>query len=263
MLLKYIIDFHLLILEVDWSQIWHNTRYFLLGLATGIVLLMLSLLFIFSRRERKKTKIRLSNQFTLDNKVLEDMILSKQNQLEKTVRITDNGYFKVALDLSLELTEEIARYYFPDSKFPIYELSVQEIINLSNYITNRFDELMNGRGFKLFKNYRVASIIELLNTRKRISNSKLMQVTRKLKLQQVYNVSRAVINYANPIYWFRKLAIKPTTTLVTKELCKTIISIFGEETNKIYSKAIFKEEDNQEEIMLKLEEFADTEGEVE
>lgn len=250
----------LIILQVDWSQIWHDTRYFLLGFITGIILLMLSLVFIFSRKERKKAKYRLSQTVELDNQILVDMINSKQNQLDKTVKLTDNGYFKVALDLSLELTEEISRYYFPKSKYPLYELSIQEILNLSTYITKRFDGIINGPIVKRFKNYRVASILDILNTRKKINDSKLMQVTRKLKLQQVYTASKAVINYANPIYWFRKLAIKPTTVLVTKELCKTIINIFGEETNKIYSKAIFKEDENEDEIIGKIDAIID-EGE--
>jgi hypothetical protein len=173
--------------------------------------------------------------------------------------MTDNGYFRVALDLSLELTEEIARYYFPDSRYPIYELSIQEMLNLNYYITKRVDELMNSKFFKMFKNYRIASLIDLLNTRKRINDSKLMQITRKLKIQQIYSGAKAILNYANPIFWFRKLAIKPTTVVVTKEVCKYIITIFGEETNKIYSKAIFKEEDDQEALLQKIDQFSEEE----
>lgn len=245
-------------LEVDWAGIWHDARYFILGFMTGIVLLMLVITFFFLQ-EKEKTKHRLSQAIALDDKVLLDMIESKQNQLDKTVRITDNGYFRVAIDLSFELTEEIARYYFPESKYPIYELSIQEMLNLNFYITKRIEELVNGKFFKLFKNTRVASIIDLLNTRKKINNSKLMQVTRKLKLQQIYSATRTVLNYANPIYWFRKLAIKPTTVLVTKEICKYIINIFGEETNKIYSKAIFKEGESEEDLIKMIDEFVDEE----
>jgi hypothetical protein len=247
----------LIFLQLDWAQIWHDTRYFLLGFLTGIILLMLSLVFIFSRKERKKTKDRLVQTIALDDKVLIDMILAKQNSLDKTVKLTDNGYFKVALDLGLELSEEISRYYFPNSKYPLYELSIQEILDLSTYITQRFDTIINGKFIKRLKNYRVATILEILNTRKKINSSKLMQVSRKLKLQQVYTASRAVLNYANPIYWFRRLAIKPTTVLVTKELCKTIISIFGEETNKIYSKAIFREEPSEDEIISEIDSIID------
>jgi len=239
--------------------VWNDIKYFLLGVVTGIILITLSVAGILASKERKKSKIRMSKGVPLDDKTVLDMIESKQKQLENTVRLTDNGYFKVAIDLSLELSEEIARYYFSNSRYPLYELSIQELLNLSFYITKRFEELMNGRFFKLFKNYRIASIIDLLNTKKKINNSKLMQITRKIKLQQIYTAGKTVLNYANPIFWFRKLAIKPTTVLVTKEICKYIIMIFGEETNKIYSKAIFKKEDNEDEIINKMEKLIDTE----
>jgi len=238
-------------LAIDWRAI----QYFVLGIITGIILLILSIAFILSRSERKKTKNRLGQTVALDDKVILDMVESKQDQLDKTARLTDGGYFKVAVDLSLELSEEIARYYFPKSKFPIYELSIQEMLNLNHYITKRVEELMNGRFFKLFKNYRIATILDILNTRKKINNSKLMQITRKIKLQQIYSATRTVLNYANPIFWFRKLAIKPTTVVVTKEICKYIIAIFGEETNKIYSKAIFKAEDSESDIIKKIDQF--------
>ncbi len=247
--------FPLMTLAIEWV----NIRYFLLGAVTGIILLALSVVGILATNERKKTKIRMSKGEPLDEKVVMDMIESKQNQLEKTARTTDSGYFKVALDLSLELSEEISRYYFPDSRYPLYELSIQELLTLNYYITNRINDLVNGKFFKLFKNYRIASIIDLLNTKKKITNSKLMQISRKIKIQQIYSASKTVLNYANPIYWFRKLAIKPTTVLVTKEICKYIISIFGEETNKIYSKAIFKQEDSEEDIMSKLEKIVESE----
>lgn len=253
--LQIIIFAQAILLKIEWRDI----RYFLLGIATGIILLILSLVGFFSHNERKKTKKRMFRGVPLDDKVIFDMIESKHDQLDKTVKLTDNGYFKVAIDLSIELTEEIARYYFPKSKYPIYELSIQELLDLNYYITKRVDELMNGRFFKMFKNYRIATIIDILNTRKKINDSKLMQLTRKLKLQQLYSGARAILNYANPVYWFRKIAIKPTTVIVTKEVCKYIISIFGEETNKIYSKAIFKEADNEDEIIKKIDQMAQEE----
>ncbi len=255
---------YLIILNLDsfmFLQIeWRDIRYFVLGILTGIILITLSVALILTSKERKKTKIRITKGVPLDDKVVLDMIESKQSQLDKTVRLTDNGYFKVAIDLSFELSEEIARYYFPDSRYPLYELSIQELLNLNYYITKRFDELMNGKFFKLFKNYRIASIIDMLNAKKKITNSKLMQITRKIKLQQIYSAGRTLLNYANPIYWFRKIAIKPTTVLVTKEICKYIIMIFGEETNKIYSKAIFKKEDSETDMIEKMEKLVESEG---
>ncbi|MDD3477850.1 MAG: hypothetical protein PHP32_03155, partial [Candidatus Izemoplasmatales bacterium] len=213
-----------------------DVRTFLLGLLTGFVLLALFVALILVTERQTKSKIRFSKMTSLDDQTVQKMIEARQTEMLETAKITDAAYFKVAFDLSFELMNEIARYYFPESKYPMYELSVQEIIDLARYITDRLETLVNGRFIRRFKNYRVSTIINLINKKKAIDNSKLMKLSKKLKVNKIIAVGKTVLNYANPIFWFRKLAIKPSTTLVTKEACKYIISIFGEETNKIYSK---------------------------
>lgn len=244
-----------IILKIEWRDI----RYFILGILTGLILVSLTFTWMLTSKGRKKAKMRIHKGIPLDDKAIAQMIESKQEQLDHTVRITDNGYFKVALDLSFELTREIATYYFPDKKYPLYELSIQEVLDLARYITDRVEQVVDSRFFRLFKNYRIASLVEVLNTKKKITNSKLMQITRKIKLQQIYSAGKTFLNYANPIYWFRRIAIKPTTVKVTKEICKYIIVIFGEETNKVYSKAIFKEADNEEEIIENMDKLIESE----
>ncbi|MBU1145679.1 MAG: hypothetical protein KJ971_07520 [Firmicutes bacterium] len=234
---------------------------FVLGLFTGFVLLALFVAFFLITGRRKKSKIKFSKQTPLDDQIIESMIEAKQKELISTVKLTDNAYFKVAFDLSFDLMNEIAKYYFPDSKYPMYELSVQEILNLNFYITKRIETLVNSKFIRHFKNHRISTIINLLNKKKALDNSKLMKFNKKYKISKLYTVGRTVLNYANPIFWFRKLAIKPSTTLVTKEVCKFIISIFGEETNNIYSKKLFQEPDD---VLLLEKEFDElVESEIE
>lgn len=223
-----------------------DIQTFLLGMATGFVLLMLFLAYFFVSGRKKKQKILMSKQTPLDDQVILEMIEAKQKELLDTVKSTDNAYFKVTFDLSFDLMHEIAKYYFPESKYPIYELSVQEVVDLNTYITERIQGLINSKIVRHFKNHRISSIINLINKKKALDNSKLMKLSKKLKIPKFYTVGKTILNYANPIFWFRKLAIKPSTTLVTKEICKLIISIFGEETNKIYSKKLFQEENLEE-----------------
>ncbi len=252
-----IIYLNILTLQIEFRDI----RNFLLGLLTGFILLFLFIVFMFATGKRKKTHIRLMTTIPLDDNAVYDMIVQKQNLLSETVRLTDNAYFKVAFDLSLELAQEIARYYYPKSKYPLYELSIQELLDLNYYITKRIEEIINGKLIRHFKNNRIVTIVNILNTKKAIDNSKLMKLSRKYKFSKLYTVGRAVLNYANPIFWFRKLAIKPSTVLVTKEICKYIITIFGEETNKIYSKTIFKKDESEEEVIAKIDKLIETEEE--
>ena len=247
---------YLLLIEFDIRAIIN----FLLGVVTGFVLLFLTLLLIATVSRKKRFKKRMLNKLPLEDHDVLELVEVKQNQLVDTVRLTDNAYFSVALDLSLELIEEIASHYFPDSKYPIYEISIEELLELNRYITFRLETLMNGKIIKYFKNYRISSIVNMLNMKKAIDNSKAMKLSRKLRLQKVYNASRAVINYANPVYWFRRLAIKPTAEVVTKEVCKYIIAIVGEETNKVYSKS-FKDEKSDADLESKFDQILEGEEE--
>jgi hypothetical protein len=223
-----------------------DIKNFLLGLLSGFVLLAMFVAFYLITERQTKSKIRFSKEMNLDEKEVQQMIEIKQKELIETVKLTDNAYFRVAFDLSFELMNEIARYYFPKSKYPMYELSVQEILDLTTYITKRIEKLVNGKYIRRFKNYRISTIVNILNKKKAIDNSKLMKLSKKLQISKFVTVGKTVLNYANPIFWFRKLAIKPSTTLVTKEVCKLIIRIFGEETDKIYGKKLYERPDDDE-----------------
>ncbi len=236
MFIKSLLNMQIYLLAIEWVDI----RNFLLGMGTGFVLLALFVAFMLITGRKKQSKIYKSKELTLQDTDIQAMIEFKQNQLIETARIADNAYFRVAFELSMELMTDIAKYYFKDSKYPLYELSIQELLDLNYYITKRLTKLINGKFIRRFKNYRISTIVNLLNKKKALDNSKIMKLNRQYKVSKILSIGAAVLNYANPIYWFRKIAIKPSTTLVTKEACKLIIRIVGEETNNLYSKKMFE-----------------------
>jgi hypothetical protein len=236
---------------------WPDIRNFLLGMATGFLLLALVVALFLVTNRRRKQKHFFSKSTTLDEQVIHEMIRVKQAEMVETVKFTDNAYFRVALELSLDLMYDIARHYFPDSRYPMYELSIQELLDLNYYITKRIESIVNGKVIRRFKNYRISSIINILQKKKAIDNSKLMKLSRKLKVSKFLLVGKVILNYANPIFWFRQLAIKPSVTLLTKEVCKMIIDIFGEETNKIYSKKLFQEPEDTEKISNEIDDLVE------
>lgn len=224
-------------LAIDWPSI----RTFVLGMMTGFALLSaaVGLLMISGENQRKTRNIR-SKKELLDAKTVNGMIEAKTRELNEIVRVSDNGYFRVAFDLSFDLIHDIAKYYFPESRYPLYELSAQEMLDLASYIVKRLDKILNGKVINRFKNYRISLIVDILNKKKALDNSKLMKFQREYQLSKIWSVGKTILNYSNPIFWFRKLALKPSTTLVTKEICKKIIRIAGEETDKFYSKKMFE-----------------------
>ena len=255
--MNLLLNFHPFMLAIEWRDI----RNFLLGMGTGFVLLAVFVALMLITSRKKQTKIIMSKELTLNDTKIQEMIEFKQNQLIETARIADNAYFRVAFELSMELMTDIAKYYFKDSKYPIFELSIQELLNLNYYITKRLEKLINGRFIRRFKNYRISTIVNILNKKKALDNSKLMKLNRQYKVSKILSIGSAVLNYANPIYWFRKFAIKPSTTLVTKEACKLIIRIVGEETNKLYSKKMFETPVDETKIETELDQVIEQEAE--
>ncbi len=254
--LNYILNMNPILLAIEWADI----RNFLLGMGTGFVLLALFVAFMLITGRQKQTKIIKSKEMTLNDAKVQEMIEFKQNQLIETARIADNAYFRVAFELSMELMTDIAKYYFKDSKYPIFELSIQELLDLNYYITKRLEKLINGRFIRRFKNYRISTIVNIMNKKKALDNSKLMKLNRQYKVSKLLSIGTAVLNYANPIYWFRKFAIKPSTTLVTKEACKLIIRIVGEETNKLYSKKMFELPEDETKVEKELDDIIEEES---
>lgn len=255
--MNLLLNFHPFMLAIEWRDI----RNFLLGMGTGFVLLAVFVALMLITSRKKQTKIIMSKELTLNDTKIQEMIEFKQNQLIETARIADNAYFRVAFELSMELMTDIDKYYFKDSKYPIFELSIQELLNLNYYITKRLEKLINGRFIRRFKNYRISTIVNILNKKKALDNSKLMKLNRQYKVSKILSIGSAVLNYANPIYWFRKFAIKPSTTLVTKEACKLIIRIVGEETNKLYSKKMFETPVDETKIETELDQVIEQEAE--
>jgi len=242
---------HPLLMAISWPDI----RNFLLGMGTGFVLLSLAIaMLLISGQQTQKKRIIRSKKEPLSALAIESMIEAKQKELMEVSHVADNAYFRVAMDLSFDLVHEIAKYYFPTSRYPFYELSAQEVIDLNFYITKRIDKLLSGKFIGRFKKYKISTIVDILNKKKAIDNSKLMKMNREYKISKILSYGATIINYANPIYWFRKLALKPSTTLVIKELCKLIIRIVGEEVDKLYSKKMFEEPENKAEAEKALEE---------
>jgi len=243
-----------LIMATWFETYWPAIRNFLLGMVTGFVLLSMGIAFAMISDRNRKRKIIMSKEEPLEKSAVRAMIKQKQDLLTETARIADNAYFRVAFDLSLELMNEIAKYYFPNSRYPMYELSPQELLDLNSYIIKRLEKIINGKFIRRFKNFRISTIIDILNRKKAIDNSKLMKFNRQFKISKILSYGVTILNYANPVYWFRKLALKPSTNLVTKELCKMIISIVGEETSNLYSKKMFATPDDAAAIEAQLDE---------
>ena len=140
------------------------------------------------------------------------------------------------------MAKDISRKYYPNSKRPFAELSIDEILRLAVYVSNRINDLIERPGLRLLKKVKLSTILGLSDAKKVIDDSALMKVTKKYKLVKVFNKIKGALNIFNPIYWVRRSVINTSLDFATKKLCIALLGIVGEELYKIYSKRVFDEE---------------------
>ncbi len=122
------------------------------------------------------------------------------------------------------------------------ELSVNEILNLVHYITNRIDTLLDRPVIKNTKNLQVIKFMKMYDKKKQVEESKIFKAAQRAKVGTIMKYGGKVVGAINPVTWFRKAVINTSVNAMTRKVCVVVIGIVGEETVKVYSKALFDEE---------------------
>lgn len=237
-----------------------NLLILLSGIVIGFILCFLIYLVIVVSSFRKEEKDLMVPEIEVDNEKIERLIRSAKNQfLEESASASTGQKLNDLKEISWNLIHDIAQVYFPESKYPIYELSIDELMTLIHYITDRVDSLFKGPILKPLKRIRISYILKIIDTKKKIDENKAVKTASKLKTPWKATIS--VLNMFNPVYWVRKLMISTTLVAVTNKIFGIVIDVVGEETNKVYSKSVFNIERNThleiEKEILELEQMVD------
>lgn len=218
-----------------------NLIVLLFGIVFGFLLcFLIYFTFVLASLKKEEKKV-IVNRDAISMEKVERLIRSAKNQflVESATKNTAEKISDVK-DISWNLINDIAKEYFPDSNYPIYELSIDEIMILIHYITNRVDTLFKGPVLKPFKKVRIAYVLKLLDMKKKIDENKAVKAANKLN--KPWKITFSVLNIFNPVYWVKKLMISTTLVTITNKIGGIIIEVVGEETNKVYSKSVFDEE---------------------
>jgi len=215
---------------------------FALGLVFGFALAFLLYLYNIVRYLRKKGHINKAKGSELSESEILLAIANAQNKFKDRIVQGETGNFGHMANISKELAMTIASHFYPKSKYPLYELSIDESIMLLVYISNRVDDVLDKRGLRMLRKRTIATLMRFSNTKKAIDESTVMQLSEKYKVKTFAKTTLTVLNLFNPFYWGRKLIVNKTYDLVIRKICLAVITIVGEETYKIYSKNVFKVE---------------------
>lgn len=215
---------------------------FLTGVFFGLSIFLLIYVYMVIRSIGKKRYLVKVEEYDIDGKEIEMLVKETQDKFKDKKLKGEDGNFPYAMKLSANLAKDIACKFFPNSKYPLYEISIDETILLSEYITRRVEELLNHRGIKLLRKIKISTIISLTNAKKTVDENAIYKTTKKYKVKEKVKSAMGLLNIVNPVYWFKRVVMDTSMDLIIKKICIVIIGIVGEETFKIYSKRVFNEE---------------------
>lgn len=232
------INFKLWIFEFDFSSL----IAFLIGIGIGFILFgIIYAIMVLVSLKSKKYVVSVQNTDITDEEIL--LIINNTQKAFKDKELKGaKPSISYASDLIMNLVKDISRKFYPKSKRPFAELSVDEILSLLVYVSKRLDTILDRPALRLLKRVKLSTILGLGDVKKVVDESSLMKLTRKYKLKKVFNTIKGALNIVNPLYWVRKLIIDTSLNVAIRQLCLAVIGIVGEETYKIYSKRVFNEE---------------------
>lgn len=228
--------FKIWIFNIDFSTVLS----FLIGILIGAVIIcMIYALIVLSSLRNKKFLIKVEDD-SLTSTEVKDMIVQAQKSFKDKDLRGELSRVNHCKNISMDLVYGIASRFFPKSKHPLLEISIDEVMMLSLYVKTRIEDILNRRGIRLLKKIKIGQIFDVTQKTTKVVNSKAFKVTKDVN--NTFNTIKKIVNVVNPAWWVRKLIIDNTINVITDKLCVVIIAIVGEETYKIYSKTVFNQD---------------------
>ncbi len=225
---------------IDFSRGLYSIFVFLFGVSVGIALVVLSYVLVVIISMDDSLKVHTSEN--VDKKEVEGLIIEAQHYFNNREKVKKLGSFRYMSDIVTKLTLDISRKFYPDSKYPLLELTIDEVIHLNEYILKRLEQLFKKRGLRIFKRLKIATIYHITTTTKNIYESNAAKYAREKELNKKRRLIVGALNVINPFYWVRSFVVNKSFDIIVSKVCLATIAIVGEETYKVYSKKVFDKE---------------------
>lgn len=210
---------------------------FVIGVFLGFTILLLIYIYAVILSLNKNLRLKKADETDIDEEEIKMLIKDAQNQFKNKEMRLSVGYAKLLGEINKELAVDIAKKFYPRSKYPYLELTLDETLKLNYYITNRLEELLKGKIFALVRGWTLAKLVEINNAKTRVEQSKVVRTAKKYS--KVTSAAIQVVNAVNPVYWIRKFTTETIINVIMVRIGLALIAITGEETYKIYSKKVF------------------------
>lgn len=230
---------------------WKYLIVFLTGIMFGFLFLLLLYLYSVLLSFRKKRKYQ-RTPLEIDELEIEMLIKDAQDQFKNKELRKEVGLMSLLKEVTLDLSTDIAKIYYPTSKYPLLELSVDETLLLTHYISERINDFLSAKLLAPLKRRTMAQIKGIYDAKVKIEETKVVEVGKKVGAKKIGKTVLGVVNALNPAYWVKKVTVDKLYDVVIVKISLAVIAIVGEETYKIYSKSVFK---TPEELEFNIEDF--------
>lgn len=191
---------------------------------------------------QKANQIKTIDETNVDDEVKKIILDIKDGYVNETEGLPFKERFDVLGRKIYEVINRIAGVYYPNSKYPLYELNVEELIVLIHYLTNRIDNIFDKTILAPFKKISISQIFKILDAKKKIDDNKAVKTLKKAQVGKIKNIIMTTIKIVNPITWLKKLVVNSTISFAFRKMSLLVVDIVADETNKVYSKKIFNKE---------------------
>ena len=217
---------------------------FTLGIVTGFLVVLTIYMYAIFLNIKKEARIKKADEDDIDEQMVLMLIDGAQNQFKDKKLRNDVGFSNHLYQISQELILDISRKFYPESKTPYLELTLDETLLLNHYITDRVDHMTKHPLLKLFRRYTLSSLYDITTTTKKVKESKVVKKAKEFGVDEVLNASMSAINVMNPVYWIRRFTNDQIIDRILVKIGSAMIAIVGEETYKIYSKKVFQKDEH-------------------
>lgn len=230
---------------------WFSLIPLFTGLIMGIILSGLVYLIMIMTTVKKEQRLIKINETKVDDALIKKAILSAQNSYkEDSLEQSPTERLGSMKNISWELINDIAKMHYPEAKYPIYELSIEEMLMLNHYITKRIEHIFSGKILRKIKRVKISSIVKVLDIKKKADENKIVKAAVTTTRSKPVKFLITAVNFINPLYWTKKIINNAIVPAAVNKIANLIIEIIGEETKRVYSKNAFIED----ELTTKIEE---------
>lgn len=211
---------------------------FIFGVVTGVLLLSLIYALVAVTTLSNKKSIAKAEDDSLTDQEVKQLIKDAQLQYKDKKLRGKESRINHCYSISKNLALGIAQRYYPHSKNPLLEITLDEAVLLLGYIQTRIDDIFKIRVLKPFKRFKISTLLSLKAKKDFLVDSDLYKVSKDIA-KATSPLRKAISLVTNPFKVVTKAVTKSSTNILLDKIFVMIISIVGEEVYKIYSKKMF------------------------